>query len=369
MTLFIKQYDKVVDRVALALGLAFGLYGVFATSILISSRTAITVLSLLPFFILRSLTANLQIKNFSYDHFGEIIISGLAALIGLVVILTFSANILEQAVLIGLLMTILILYLSHFRLPKFQVIEEKRLYTNLYSFLSNLKKTKELVEIYRLNLDENIQIAQKMQLIGRLLSELRLSADQICICSSHAILFFRPVSSAGFLLPNTVLAEVGNGLVRTFEQDLIHTNPELVEKNGLDSSFLNSPILRSVTDNAYGQAKIERGTSISKDELIKRFTDSFPTGVYYDPKLNLGPQATPPPVEDLRKIQMLIWKFLFRQKKSIRCNLDVSIWYQDDMVKIVFLIPDRFNIQAESDKILQWHKYIHGTNIMFALGN
>jgi len=365
LTLFVQQYDRIVDKVAAFMGFFFGIYSIIACLVLITSDSGLLTLTLMPFFILRAMIANLQVKTFCENRFFDLIVSGIFLVAGIISIAFLEETLFLKSLFLTLLMVVIYKFLGKTRFPKLEFETMEPNYTNLYAWLANIKHCDELVEVVHVKIDPHSLIRQKMELIRKLKETFQLTDKQICLYGADSVLFYQPISSAQILLPNTTYAELGKGIINHIEQDLVYTNRNVFDQTGLDYSYIDSPIINHIKERAFVHVDI-RNIRVSDEEIKSTFSELFPDGVYYDPKRNLGPEAEAPSLETLRKFTSLIWQYLYHKKAKKKSDFDLTVLY-DDLVKVVFLIPKKANNEEFGQKLKYWYQYIHANNIKRAV--
>ncbi len=363
LDLFINEYDRNVAYVAAFLGLTFGLYALIASYVLISPVAASYVATFLPFFLLRSLIANLQVKKFSYFYYADVILSGLVLTSGIIAIYLTNSSFLMKSAALVILMIVVHAFLKKDHFPQFQSTRYQGLYTNLYSWLAHLKRTPEFIEVYRLHLDSYIKLGEKIALIRKLSEELALTDYQVCSIKEKYLMVFRRVQQKTELLPATYFARLSGGLLKKVDRNLL-SNISLTDGvRYYTYSFEDSPIINDLMNEAHRFADIPENLTL--DQVTALFLETFPEGTFYDPCKKPGPLAESIPIDSVRKFTSLVWQYLFRQRKRMKADMDVTVLFDEEIVKVIFVIPKKESDDFQ-EKLLNWHNFIHATNMKLA---
>jgi len=229
-----------------------------------------------------------------------------------------------------------------------------------------LKKTPEFVELYRLELDPYIKLSEKVGLVKMLSAELGLTEHQICSVKDTHLLIFRRMHNQRQILTNSYFVELGTGLIKKVERHLVSEVTLSDGETALSYSFDESPILQDIVQFAYQYCPEEAVEGLEEEHVIDCFLGMFPNGTYYNPKKRPGPEAEPLPIEIVRKFTTLVWQYLFQQRKRVKAPVDVTVWFDDEMVKVIFVVPKKDNDQFQQT-LQQWHNFIHAVNIKSAM--
>lgn len=367
LSIFINQYDKSISRTASFLGFCFGITAILASYLLISPTAAGYTAIMLPFFLMRSLIADRQVRAFTYNRYYDVIVTGILMVLAWVGIYNLKYSLLTKGFCVAVAMIIIHAFLKRYRFPSYGHIKYQSLYTNLYHWLSALKNKKEIVEIYKLQLDHYIQAQQRIGLLRRMREQLGLAGDHVCLNGDHPLLFYRNVTDSTTELTPIDFANISQGLIRKVEHCYVGEvqNPEIF--NAPIYRLEACPLLQDLIEKPLKHALEDPNFPQYYQEVIYNFIEQFPNGIYYDPERHLGPTATPLPYNIVRKFTMLIWQYLFKQRGSSRADTDLTLLFNKGLVHVIFVIPRDPNSEEETKKIREWHLLIHAVNISHSL--
>lgn len=367
LSLFINQYDKSISRTASFLGFCFGIIATVSCYILISPAAAGYTLIMLPFFLLRSLIADRQVRAFTYNHYYDVIFSGILMIICWIGVYTLKAPLLTKGFIVAIGMIIVHGILKRYRFPSYHQRKYQNLYTNLYFWLSNLSQIEKPVELYKIYLDDYILPQQRIGLIRRLTEKFELSGDHICLNGDHPILFYREFDTTDPSPTPMDFAELGLGVVKKVESEYV---------GHLDSAHLfnrpiypleECPLLQDILQKPLNHYRDAENFPENPAEVIEVFKILFPTGIYYDPVRHLGSKAVPLPLDAVRKFTLLIWQYLFKQRGNSYSDTDLTVIYENGLIRVIFVFPRSHITEENSQKVRDWHRLIHAVNIRQSL--
>lgn len=366
LNLFINQYEKSVLRLAAMLGLFFGLFAAASSYIILSPLAGLYTLMLLPFFLMRSLISNQQVRAFSFFYYYDVIVSGTLMIAGLVSIYISPLTIPMKSILIAVLMIVINAILKRFRFKACNKVKYQSLYTNIYTWLSKIIKCQKSFEVYRITLDKKATSQEKFSFIRRFSQDLEIPGDQICYMANLPILFYREIEDCDHSNISQFLAQIGLGVMQDLERQIIQISTESTPQECINT-LRKSTILRDfVAASFYDQASLT-AFSLKQQEITSRFIETFPAGIYYNPERHLGPKAEVLADEAVRKFNYLIRQYLFNPKKGRSKDFDLSLLYEEGSVTAIFVIPLQDIKEEDIYRIKHWHEYLHSANIAESL--
>lgn len=362
LSLFISKYEKSVSRVASFLGFSFGVFACVSSYLLISPAAGANTLIMLPFFLMRSLIANKQVKAYTYSYYYDVIVSGALVIVSVVGVYVLKVPLLTKGVLITVAMIVVNAFLKRYRLPCCPINRYQNIYTNLYNWLATLVQIKERVDLYKISLDKKTTLAQKMGFINRLSEELDIPGDHICVFGDYPLLVYLPVSRGDTNPINATVAMLGKGIVSNIEHSLI-AQQSTYWVGKLPINVKNSPFIKELTARSLERNSHLPHFSTEVDIVTGHFMGLFPNGIYYNPGRHLGPEAEPLPYETVRKFNFLIWEYLYQRKSGRSADVDLSLLFEAGVVRVIFVIPRNVEDGAYFQKIHEWHDYLHAVNV------
>ncbi len=367
LTILAEKYDSVIKKVAWVMGFSMWGYSIIGCCVLISPEAGFVLFSLLPAFILRGIIADLHIKDFSGSYYFDVIVSGFMLLGGYTLVaVSKTPNIYYKSFYVTIVLIIVQSFLKRYRLSKMPIFKTETLHTNLYSWLSNIKSCNNLVEVCKLTLTDKAFFKDKITIIRRLVEALNLSGEQVCLYGKQNILIYFDITEKSILHRDSIFAELGKGLITQFNKELVFTNKLSFEKIKLDHSFIDCSILKDIAEKAFSKNNIQK-FFLNDNEVVLKFFELFPQGVCYDPVKYCGPLAKPLPDTAIRRIFSLIWDYLYGRKNSSICEIDVTVLFDENVLRIIFLVPMQEHSRELLGKLYDWHQFIHSINIARAM--
>lgn len=362
LSLFISQYEKSVSRVASFLGFSFGVFACVSSYLLISPKAGINTLTMLPFFLMRSLIANRQVRAYTYYYYYDVIVSGMLAVSSVVGIYVLKVPLTTKGVLITIAMIIVNAFLKRYRLPCCAINRYQNIYTNLYNWLATLVQNSEAVDLYKITLDKKTTLAQKMGFINRLAEELKIPGDHVCVFGEYPLLLYLPASHSGENKINALFAAIGGGIVSNVQHSLI-AQQSTYWTGKLPYNVKNDPLIKELTAHSLERNSHLPHFSTEVEIVANHFITSFPNGIYYSPDRHLGPDAEALPYETVRKFNFLIWEYLYQRRSGRSVDVDLSLLFEGGVVRVIFVIPRSVGDEAYFQKIREWHDYLHAVNV------
>lgn len=338
-------YDQMVGKAALVFALFYWLIAVIATLLIISPKAAIELILFLPFFIVKSKLADLEIKTFSYNfYFDLLLVNGWFVFVGVIIYFInipflYSYFIALLAIVIGIKLL---------KKPIFKKIEVKNFYKlpiSFFSFLHQLTITKELpLTLYYFSFVKNIHSHQKFYILDMIAYKFLRSNEDLCIISDLECLFFTKKRT----IHRYALFNASSGLLRSIEKKEIfcleHLTHLALNRTDFFSKFL-PPM----------PVKI-----FSIDEIKQEFFKLFPKGIYFSPEPELGPEAIIMPIEDTRELYIKALGYLFYTYKPIPSDYEINVYYVNNQIEGIFAIIKR---DYYTQRISYWHRFLLEQNI------
>lgn len=367
LSVFIDQYDKSISRTASFLGFCFGVTSIVACYLLISPQAAGYTFVMLPFFLMRSIIADRQVKAFTDNQYYDVIFSGLMMISCWIGIYMITAPLLMKGFMVAVAMLIIHGIIRKYRFPPYMQSKYQNLYTNLYYWLSTLNQKEKPVEIFKLHLDQYVQTHDRINLIRRLMQRFNLTGDHICLNGDHPLFFYLELDPEASHPHDIDFSEIGFGIIRKVEREYVgHLSTYTLFDRPI-YTLADCPLLQDVIEKPLKHAQEAHDFPQTVEELTAIFTEQFPTGTYYDPKRHLGTRAVPLPLNVVRKFTMLIWQYLFKQRGNARTDTDLTLLFDNGLIRVIYVIPREEGVEEMSKKVRNWHLLLNAFNVREAL--
>lgn len=365
---FVRRYNKVVGRVASAMGFCLGIYAVVACIILIHADITLLTITAIPLFVLRSRIANLQVHAFCSHYYLDVIVSWMLLALSVVALsLSPLPTIYVKGFFLLIAMILIYKFLQTPRFPISNFINSEMPFATFYEWLSNLVKQDCPVELCHLELDPSLFYKQKIFLIRKLRESFELKRDQICMPTADTVQFFQITTSSTVFFSNKHLTEIGMGTICSVQNEVIYPKLQSSSKN-ICSSVSHGKILSEIL--TYSTSILKKNGGIkSEHDLCNAFLNFFPEGIYHSPERHLGPKAQPLPKNEIQKISSLVWQVLYNKQRKLSDQTDLSVLVKNGKVIVVFLVPVGSGSEKTYSNLKKWTQIIRAFNIVNALPN
>lgn len=366
LTNFIKEYDRYLEKAALAAGFFFWLASCFFSYVLISSTALASAFILLPFFLLRSHIANREMRCFTHYHYFDVMVSSLLLTGSLVGIYLLDIPTTFKFLLVALVMIGVNAYLKHFRLPRFNQIKIIKPYLSLYAWLTSLNQAPYPVNVYGIKFHREAKKNQRDYLIRKMAACSGDESAQICLADHQTIHIFTKHHESNPIPTLVQIAQFGAGLIEKAEHYVVGEARAGEQQQARMASIERCPIVSAIMQKA-GLSPLlkEERQRDHLQEGIERFTQLFSEGICYHPIRKMGTNAEPLSQETIRSFGVLINQNLYGHCKEQSSEIDLSLLFLSPVIHAIFIIPKK--VYREED-IQKWRAYLHALNIEAALG-
>lgn len=250
LTDFIKEYDRYLEKAALAAGFFFWVASCLFSYVLISSTALASASILLPFFLLLSHIANREIRCFTHYRYFDVMVSSLLLTGSLVGIYLVDIPYTFKFLLVALVMIGVNAYLKHFRLPRFNRIKIIKPYVSLYAWLASLNQAPNPVNVYSIKLRRETKKNQRDFLVNKMAACSMDGSVQIGLADPRTILFFTQHDESNPVLTPIQIAQFGAGLIEKAEHYVVGATRAGGGQQTHKVSIKDCPVVRAIMQKA-----------------------------------------------------------------------------------------------------------------------
>ena len=338
-------YDISIGKAASAFAFFYWFIAFMATLLIISPEATLSLIVLLPFFIVKSKLANLEVKAFSYNYYLKLLFVNAWFLFVCAMLFFMGIPLLYDYLIV---LTAIVVGIKLLQKPLFKKIRRPIIYKlpiTFFSFLHCLNEPSELpLTVYYLSFISSIQQHQKFYILGMIASNFLRNTEELCVISESECVFF----TKNRTIHRSDIFSVCSGLIQLIEKKeffcLEHLRHLALNRIGIFAKLL-PPLPEKL---------------LSTNEIKKLFFNLFPKGIYFFPEPELGPEAKRMPIEDSRELYMKAFNYLFYIQDPRSTAYNIDLYHLNNQIEGIFAIPNR---EYSEQRIQYWHSFLLAQNL------
>ncbi|MDA7742459.1 hypothetical protein N8865_02475, partial [Francisellaceae bacterium] len=345
-------YNTVIQKYAIFFAILYWLIALFVSVLLLSSQAYWYLIALLPFFIIKSILGNFQIKSFSERAYIDIILASLFVV--LPIAYTYYSH---QTLILNYLLCLVGMACATTLLkkPRFKTTEKQKFYKlpiNIYKFMNKLVHQLEgdkTIYVYLLTLSEQTHVHQRYMILDRISEKHIQELDEICIIDDDHFIMYSVEKN----LSRHQLIQASSGLMLNIDKFTLSSKDDMKEQ------FMS----KKIKDVLFHDVDLKASVNSTQD-IHKIFFENFPKGIFYTPEPILGPEATSMEIDDIRALTVQIRQYLFHVRKPYYSEYEVTLLYQNNRIEYIFAIKIK---DYKGSTRRKWQDYIREQNILYAI--
>ncbi len=296
---------------------------------------------LLPFFLLRSITAYLQIVAFSRRHYYDVLISGLFVFASIILIRFINLSLYSEFSIVILGIALSTWYILKPKIRALKTINVVPQILPFYQWAMELKNNKNPIKIHFLKINRKISGKVKnifLQLLANKCSACKISKTLFLCYQSH---------QANNLLNESWLAKNSNGIIINYSTPSIHNN----RQNALEYLFNINKSVHEHIDYTI--------------QLIDKFHKEFPEGFYLNlEKKPKSKENTPPFNLSKNQLNELFYQLIRFSHSPLATSKSIDFFvtstHENRRFKLLFTIPKKIYTKNQAH---MWLKMVRRHNL------